>query len=132
MDVISTFLLGGRGGTCSDGRPALEIMKHKLRLRRDHQKYTAFHLWIAISLQKSPQTLLLQNAQFQKTLQRGGIDRIREPKLVAVHNHLPNLRLLLMRHINRMLRKPAVYHVGAYLLQEIVELHQLRLQRLEL
>ena len=37
MERSRGVLLGGRCGTCSDGRPAvLELMKHKLRLRRNH------------------------------------------------------------------------------------------------
>jgi hypothetical protein len=40
MESSAGVLLGGRGGTCSDGRPAiLELMKHKLRHRRNHQKH---------------------------------------------------------------------------------------------
>ncbi len=57
------MLFGGRGGTCSDSRPAFKIVKHKLWLRRCHQKDATTRFWIAVSLQKSTQSLLLQNAQ---------------------------------------------------------------------
>ena len=116
MESSAGVLLGGRGGTCSDGRPAvLELMKHKLRLRRNHQKHATPRFWIPVSLQKCTQSLLLQNAQLQKSLYRCRIDRKWKTKLVAVHNHLANLRLLLVRHIQRMLRETAIHHVGAHL-----------------
>ena len=74
-------------------------MKNKLWLGRCHQKDATPRFWITVSLQKSTQSLLLQNAQFQESLYRGGVDRIRKSEFVAVHNHLADLRLLLMRHI---------------------------------
>lgn len=53
------MLFGGRGGTCSDGRPAFKIVKDKLWLRSCHQKDATPRFRISVRLQKSTQSLLL-------------------------------------------------------------------------